>query len=195
MELNLEPKPENPVQKRNIAMALAFISAVMVVVPLFTHAWLRAPEGIDIGFGLMSLKVCEDGACTTIGNKELIDQYNDAAPKSEEKGPMFWLMGYATLGFGLLAAASLIVAGVTLGQGKLMIRPFAPTSTAMVFLFLALVTSCVFVATNPTRGGFQIMTLGVGWAFWVFGIGTVLGIVAAPMIIKFKPVEHDHFSV
>lgn len=203
MDLNLEPKPENPAQKRKIAMALAFISAAMILATLFTHGWLRAAAGIDAGFGLMSIEVCDpDEGCQSKSNKALIDETNEAireakrygmAGGQDEKGPMFWLMGYATLGFALLAAASLIVAGVTLGQGKLMIKPIAPTSTAMLFLFLSLVTACVFVATNPTRG--TGMQLGVGWAFWTFGLGNVVGILSVPMMLKFKPVEPDHFSV
>jgi hypothetical protein len=197
VDLNLEPKPENPAQKRKIAMGLAFASAVMIVATLFMHSWLRAPDPIDAGFSLMSLQICDDGSCHTQSNKSLIDEYNRSARAAkaygmdeEEKSPVFWVMGYATLAFGLLAAISLIVAGVTLGQGKLLMRPIAPTSTAMLFLFFALITACVFVATNPTRGNFSIQ-VGVGWAFWVFGTGTVLGIIAIPKILKFKPVEPD----
>jgi len=214
VDLNLEPQPENPAQKRKIAMSLAFVSAAMILATLFTHGWLRAAGGIDAGFGLMSLQACEEGSCKSISNKEMIDEHNTMVKKAkelsasyadmgrdmglserdlEEKSAIFWIMGYATLLFALLAAASLVVAGVTLGQGKLMIQPIAPTSTAMLFLFLSLVTACIFVATNPTRG--TGMQLGVGWAFWTFGIGTVVGILAVPMILKFKPVEPDHFQV
>ena len=204
MDLDLEPKPENPAQKRKIAMILAFVSAALIVATLFTHGWLRAGGGMDAGFGLMSVKGCHEGACSSVSNKELIDGINKEVkrakamgysdPSLEEKSPVFWLTGYATLGLGLLAVAGLVAAGVTLGQGKLMLRPVAPTSVAMVCLFLSLVTACIFVATNPTRGGMsELGQMGVGWGFWIFGIGTVVGIVAVPMILKFKPVEPDHF--
>ncbi len=193
MDLNLEPKPENPAQKRKIAMGLAFASAVMILATLFTHNWLRAPDPIDAGFGLMSLQVCQEGACQSKSNKAVIAEFNqDAYSDKDKKGPAFWIAGYATLGFGLLAAISLVVAGVTLGQGKLMMKPVAPTSTAMIFLFLALITACVYVASNPSRGNFWLQ-MGVGWSFWVFGIAVVVGIAAVPMILKFKPAEPDHF--
>ena len=169
MDLDLNPKPENPQQKKMIAMGIAIAAALAITTTLFTHRWLAAGGGLDAGFGLMSLKVCDPGGeCQSQSNKELIDQYNATAGRfgrgDDKKGPGFWLAGYATLVTGALA---------------------------VIFLFLALIAGCVFVATNPSRG--TTLQLGVGWSFWVFGVGVVGGIVGAQLLAKFKPVEHDPY--
>ncbi len=292
MDLNLEPRPENPVRKKQIALAVSITAIVALLVCMFTRQWQRAEQSDrQVAMGLMSIEMCAGGRCTTMSNKEFVDReingtiadlkqaigdvgrlrgfvsrdlatddtYGDGYdewgrtlsfedrlcsgdldgayqrmldeervldPRSagepmatrmlcnlgganpnkipSSKSSIGWLTGWITLVLIGLAVLSLGAAVVLVAQGKFFLGPIAPTSWAILCLFLALIAGCIFVASNPTRGenldllfmfkydaSFQ---LGVGWSFWVFGVGVVLGIVGTQMLVKFKPAPIDHFQ-
>jgi hypothetical protein len=196
MGLNLEPVPENPVKKKQIALAVTAAAVLMLAVALFTKSWLAPADPLGGGMGLRSYHITFKGETVGEGtNKALIASHNERARKSDKKGPAFWIAGYGTLIVGLLAIAALTTAGVLVARGGFFLGPIAPSSVALLTLFLVLVLGAVFLATNPTRGtNFQ---LGASWSFWLFGAGVVTGIVAAQLLNKFKPAdpELDPFAV
>jgi hypothetical protein len=188
MALNLEPVPENPAQKKLIATIVAGAAILALALTLFTHRWLKAGGDLDAGVGLFGVKICPpDGDCETMSNKEMIEKYNESADTfgHEKKSPVWWLAGYATFGMILLSIGALIAAIVLVHNGKFFLGSMAPTSISLLLLFLTLIVGMIFVATNPTKG--EAMQLGVGWTFWIFGVGVVGGIVGSQMLNKFKP--------
>lgn len=194
-DLNLEPVPENPAKKKQIAFAVAVAAILAIGATLISHSWLRAGGGIDAGFGLRSMKACGGGECMSQTNKAIIDEINKNAEemreagfgKGETKSALFWIGGYVTIIAGLGAIISLVLSVVMVAKGQFWLKPIPPTSAAFLFLFIGLLGAVIFLVTNPTKGtGLQF---GTGWAFWVFGVGTVTGIVASQLLVKFKPAE------
>jgi len=196
-DLNLEPVPENPAKKKQIAFIVAAVAILAIGATLFSHNWLSAGGEIEGGLGLRGYEICFMGQCQSQSNKALIDDFNEGEKrkaemlggKADTKSPAFWIAGYLTLvaGFGTILSLGLAIAMVA--QGKWWAKPMPPTSAAFLFLFLGLAGAVVFLVTNPTSGtAFQ---LGTGWAFWVFGLGTVVGIAATQMLAKFKPAEPE----
>jgi hypothetical protein len=207
MGLNLEPVPENPVKKRQIAMMVAVAAIVALGLAAFSKSWLRAEKGSSrVAMGLIRAELCDRGACNTMSDREFVKSIiNDQIDRLKEIGvpgvpakrsPASWIAGWITLVLVVLAAGSLLAAVILIAQGKFFLGPFAPTSLALLLLFLSLIAGCVFVATNPTTGkDMQEMLpfrLGVGWSFWVFGAGVVAGIAGSQLLAKFKPAEPDY---
>jgi hypothetical protein len=79
----------------------------------------------------------------------------------------------------LLCGCSLLKSNVPQEQ-VYVLRPMAPTTIALLSLLVGMISGCVFVAQARAIGT-------VGWTFWVFGVATVLGIVAAQGLARFKP--------
>lgn len=198
MGLNLEPVPENPAKKKMIAYVTTGVACVLLLAALFSGRWLAAGGGIDGGMGLRSLEVCMGGECESMTNKELIDKHNEQVKemkemgyggKAEEKSAIFWIAGYLTLVCGLLSVLALAASAAMVAKDKFVTKPMAPTSAALLFLFIGLLGAVLFLVTNPTRG--MAFQLGTGWGFWVFGVASIAGIAAAQMLVKFKPADPD----
>jgi hypothetical protein len=291
MDLNLEPKPENPARKRQIALAISIVAIVALAVAMFTKRWQRVGQDDHrVGMGLISVEECREGKCVTRSNKDFVenrinrtvgelseaitnlgklrgfvsrdlstvDEFGDGydmygEPRTfenrlcsgdldgayqrmldeervldprtakrpgdevstafmcrlvmnnatdprklpEKKSMVGWLTGWITMILLGLSVISLGAAVIQVAQGKFFVGPIAPTSWSILCLFLSLIVGCIFVASNPTRGenldvllGYQ---LGVGWSFWLFGAGVVLGIAGTIQLTKFKPAPVDHF--
>jgi hypothetical protein len=184
-DLNLEPVPENPAKKKQIAFIVTAVACVAILVTLVTKHWLAPADPIEGGMGLRSFEICFNDDCEGETNKALIDRINQSPNKSDHKSPIFWIMGYAVIIVGLISVALLGTAAFLVHNGKFFLGRVAPASLALLSLFLALIFACIFVATNPTKG--SAFQLGVGWSFWLFGVGVVTGIVGAQMLMKFKP--------
>lgn len=187
MGLNLEPVPENPAKKRQIAFGVTGAACLLILVALFTKSWLRPADPLEGGMGVRSYEVCFGDDCESGTNKGLIEKFNQMLPEKEKRSPVFWIVGYVILISGLASVAFLAIAAALVAKGKFYLGKVAPMSVALLFLFLALIAGGVFMATNPTRG--TALQLGTGWGFAVFGAGVVLGIVAAQMLTKFKPAD------
>jgi amino acid transporter len=188
-ELNLEPVPEDPVKKRRIAVGVAAAAVVALAISLFGGHWLAPADPLQGGMGLRGYKICFNDSCESRGNKELIDDWNESN-RSDKKSPVFWVAGYVTLGAIVLAIALLGAAALLVSRGRFYLgRSLAPTGLALLLLFVALIAGMIFVATNPTKG--TAIQLGVGWTFWLFGVGVVTGIVGAQMLNKFKPADFN----
>lgn len=201
MGLNLEPVPENPAKKKLQAYIVTGVACVLMLVTLFTNSWLGAGGGVEGGMGLRGYELCMRGDCIDGSNKGLIDEHNARVKemkemgyggKAEEKSSIFWIAGYLTLAFGLLSVIALIASAVMVAKDKFVTRPMAPTSAAMLCLFLGLLGAVLFLVTNPTRG--MAFQLGTGWGFFGFGAGSIAGIVAAQLLVKFKPADPDSMT-
>ena len=184
-DLNLEPVPENPAKKKQIALIVTAVACLAIAVTLFTKHWLAPADPLEGGMGLRSYSICFGDQCEEGTNKALIAEFNQRSSKSDQKSPIFWVMGYAVIIVGIFSIGLLAAGAALVAQGKFFLGSVAPASLALLSLFLGLILACIFVATNPTKG--SGMQLGVGWSFWLYGVGTVTGIVGAQMLNKFKP--------
>jgi hypothetical protein len=184
-DLNLEPVPENPAKKKQIALIVTAVACLAIAVTLFTKHWLAPADPLEGGMGLRSYSICFQGECEEGTNKALIAEFNRRSGKSDQKSPIFWVMGYAVIIVGIFSIGLLAAGAALVAKGKFFLGSVAPASLALLSLFLGLILACIFVATNPTKG--SAMQLGVGWSFWLYGVGTVTGIVGAQMLNKFKP--------
>lgn len=100
----------------------------------------------------------------------------------------FPITGFITMGLSILAAIGLIWSGVIALQKKRPEMKISPTTIALLSIFVAMITGCIFVATKPGYAGM----VGVSWSFWAFGAGTVVGIASAQMIAKLiRPIDPD----
>ncbi len=189
MDLNLEPKPENLQKKKQTAVGLAAGACLALIACCFMHSWMSPAGGIEGGLSPLSMKICYRGECESMSNKDLIAKVNEELPKKDRKSPVFWITGYMVLGLSLLGAGALAAAAITIYQGKWITTPMPLPSLALLLVFLDLIVGMVFVATNPTKG--TRMQFGVDTGFWLFGVGVVLAIVSAQMLVKFKPVDPD----
>ena len=131
-----------------------------------------------------------DGACRTLSTTEFNDEVGEAAQLDHDKytSEAFARAGWLAFGACLLAAAALLVsAGLVLARVKKDL-PVSPASIALLGLMSAMVAGCVFVATKPGPTGM----VGVDLGFWVFGAGTVIGILGAQMLAKeLRPPDPD----
>jgi len=99
---------------------------------------------------------------------------------------LYRLVGATT---GLVTGAVALTVEVLLVIKDRMPDRISPTSLALLFLFLALVSGCVFVATNPTAH--TSAQAGVGWAFWAFGAAVVGSMIAVFMLARLKRARPD----
>jgi hypothetical protein len=201
MGLNLEPVPENLAQKKLIYAIVAFVAAALFLFAAGSRRWMAA-DNADVGFGPRGW-TCP--ACTPGGpvsgsksNAELVKavrewrkyMLNRGMPASElvkDPSDAFPIFGWITLALCIVSAAGLIASGATaLGKG-VPTRPIAPTSIALAGIFLGLISGMVFVALNPTRDK-GIAMVGVSYAFWIFGVAVVSGIIAAQKLNRFKKI-------
>jgi hypothetical protein len=189
------PKPS-----RGIALALALSAAALLLGASFTRKWLvNSGRGADIGIGLHSMYMCADGGrlamsgfsgestCIDQSNSTFVQMIKDASRYSHEDGPSsaFVPAGWVTFGLLLIAAVALLGAAAFLHLQRPAPLPMAPTSAALLALMVALISGCVFVGTKPGPAG----GVGVGLSFWMFGVGSVLGIAGAQMIAKINRLD------
>lgn len=188
---------------RSLAMGLAIAAAACMLYAGFTRQWLvNGNKYLEFGFGLRSNYECstsfesnfEGGHenksskedCTSKSNSEAVDDFKKLDPKLASAA--FVPAGWITFIAILLAAAGLLAAAALAYAKKQMALPVAPTTIGLLGGMIALITGCVFVATKPGPPGM----VGVGLSFWIFGVGTVMGILAAQMLARqIKPVEPE----
>lgn len=170
--------------RRPLAIGLCAAAAVCLLYAAFTETWLvRGSGSFELGFGLRGNHECATVAsgttCVELSNSELIEKWRAMTGDKSVSGG-FVPAGWVTF-IALVIAALGLAASAALGaMKKLVTRPIAPTSVALLGVMIGLVGGCVFVATKPGPGGL----IGVGLSFWMFGIGSVLGIAGAQMMAK-----------
>ncbi len=200
MDLNLEPVPDNPVRRKQIAVGLAAIAVVALIFSCVSRRWMGA-DGIDAGYGPRGWQCDGDGGddrgndCGpfegSLSNSRVVEIVEEAyRAYGMEGGPskVFPIAGWITVGASAIAVIALILAAVQAWGAGVQTRPISPTTVALLALMVAMIAGCVFLATNPFRAK-GLSQVGVSWPFFVFGVGVVIGITAAQKLIKFKRVE------
>jgi hypothetical protein len=179
-------------QTRLVAAGIAFVAAAALLFCAVSRQWETADHQ-DGGFGPRGWYCtdCGAGFDGEMSNGELVDHVKALKKQYgsyraiKEPSAMFAVAGWAALGTCALAAVFLIGAGATALRGGVMTKPVPLHSMALLFLFAALVSGAVFVATNPLRS-YGVAPVGISWPFFLFAGAVVAGIVAAQMLAKFK---------
>lgn len=177
-------------------IALALLGAIALLFATMSSHWLsNAGDNGSIDMGLRSTTECgsvgmllgpRPDECRTKSNSDYASEWKTETSQyySAAFAPCGWITSIACLlgALGLLAAAAI---ALSKKQPQL---PVSPSSLSLLALMVALVTGCVFVATKPGPGGF----VGVGIAFWIFGVGAVLGLAGSIMLARVnRPVDPD----
>jgi hypothetical protein len=182
---------------RPLAMGLAVAAAACLIFAAFTRQWLvNAGRYTEYGFGLRDNYQCmtsygesSEQQCQEMTNSAVVEMFASAGPRGEKmSSAAFVPMGWVTFVVSLLAALGLLGAAFLAFKKIQRPLPVAPTSIGLLFGMIGLITGCVFVATKPGPPGM----VGVGVSFWVFGVGTVMGIAASQMLAKLtRPPEPE----
>jgi len=193
---SLDESPNGARPRRIPAIALAVLGAIALVFAMLSSRWLaNAGDNGSIEMGLRATTECgsvgmllgpRPDECRTKGNSDYAAEWKTDTGQyySAAFAPCGWItsIACALAALGLLAAAAL-----ALGNKQPQL-PVSPSSVSLLALMVALVSGCVFVATKPGPGGF----VGVGIAFWIFGIGAVLGLAGSIMLARVnRPVDPD----
>jgi hypothetical protein len=192
-------------QNRALAIVLALVAAAGLGVAAFGPRWLTHADSDRDGFGLRTLELCER-ECKTVSNFELVELINleretiaeqnkSLAPQAQRELPRKPWGGFPVV--GMIALVSCLIAAGGLVAGSLLAManqrpdwPIMPTTLAVLGLLLAIVNGCVFVATKPA--GTALDHMGVGWTFFVFGAGIVMGLAAVfPLNRQIRPIDEE----
>jgi hypothetical protein len=191
-------------QKRLVAITLAFLAAAALVVACAGQKWLVSPRGDDSSIGLVRVQVCEDGQCEAMSNFRMIDELRkiiesvkkmnkDRPPREQIAVPRAPWGGFPIVGI-ITAIASIFAAGGLVHAAILAIRrrrpelTIMPTTIAVLGLGLAIINGCLVVATKPE----MVEDMAVGWSFWTFGAGAVLGLAAVfPLNRQIRPIDEE----
>jgi hypothetical protein len=172
---------------RALALALAVVSAGCLVAACFSHRWLANRRAGDFGYSLLSYEDCRS-SCEALSNFQVFDNASRMPFEEQRVARAFPVAGAVTFGILLVAAASLLVAAAIAAVQRRPNLPVFPTTIAFLAVMSGLVTGCVFVATKPGEAG----SVGVGWSFWAFGIGSVAGIAGAQLLARLiRPADPD----
>jgi hypothetical protein len=169
---------------RNLGRRFAAVAVTVVAVGLLSYAarsqsgrWLVTGDGS--GFGLRTFQTCTQFGC-------------DRKPAADVVAELTRTHGLVQSGFveaGLVTSISIWIAcgllllpivPVLLGQRSGLAR--TACRLAQLALMIALGGAVVFVLRRPggtTNGAFQL-----GFSFWVFAVGNVLGLTAGLMLGK-----------
>jgi len=196
---------------REVGIVLTAVAALLFVIASLTHGWLHNPV-FGIKMSLLSTEACVPGGdtCESMSHFKLVDLAKDQAAdldryaemanelgkrdpfnaysthnRDEVSGTFPW-MGILTLILALVSAIAMFITAWFGAMKKRAEWPVSPVNVALSGLMLGLVTGCIFLATKP--GGQQ--GVGVGYSFWMFAIGTMMGIVGVQILNKLvKPAE------
>jgi len=197
-------------EHREIGIGFAAAAGIALVIAAFTHGWLVNPQLGDIHMGLISTHMCEtrDG-CESTTNFELMSKMREVAEKADsyvERMQMQGRTGFADMSSdnasevsgafaptGLVTMIACIIGGLALittavfAFKRIQIAlPLHVSTIALIAIMTSLIFGCIFIATKP--GGMR--GVGVGYSFWIFGIGSVVGIIGAQILNKLiKPPE------
>jgi hypothetical protein len=156
------------------SIALAVIAAGGLAYASVAHGWAIDPIADRMGgaveYGLRARQDCAGAGCQVRAFTEL------TPPPSSTLRAFGWVTSIACWS----AAVTLLLSALLVAVNRLVVRPMAPTTIALLSLLVGMISGCVFVAQARAIGT-------VGWTFWVFGVATVLGIVAAQGLARFKP--------
>jgi hypothetical protein len=179
----------NPVRRdhRVTSVALCLVAATLLTAACLSKRWLaNGTLYHSVTYSLTRYTECQEGQCETRPTTELPELLRSQPP--EPISVAFAPAGWITLGGSALAIVSLLACAIFGLFRRRVALPVAPTSLALLSLFVALIAGCVFIATKPGRVG----RVGVDWGFVVFGAAVVSGIVAAQRIDReIRPLDPD----
>ncbi len=171
-----------------LGQALALVAVAALVAACFSHRWLTNKYLGDVGFSPLSFETCYGDECQTLSNFEVVDKANETYFEETHVSKAFPVSGIVAFGALLLACVGLLGAAGFAFAKKHSTLPISPATVALLGIMFGMIAGCVFVATKPGGTG----GVGVGWAFWAFGIGCVAGIVAAQLLAKqIRPPDPD----
>jgi hypothetical protein len=190
-------------QKRSVAITLAFFAAAALIVACVGMQWLVSPRG-GSSVGLLRYKVCMGDTCESVSNFQLIDELrkeivqvqemNKSLPTNQQVAVPhdpwggFPVVGIITLVAALFSAGGLLYGALLAIRRKRPDMAIMPTTIAVLGLALAIVNGCLVVATKPD----MVDDMSVGWTFWVFGAGAVLGLAAVfPLNRQIRPIDEE----
>lgn len=194
-----------PEKSRVTPILLAIVGAAGLVVAAFGPRWLADPDHSAVGFGLTTFEEClTSSTCKSGSIADLLDKIdleiaqiearNETLPPREQVAvPRKPWRGFPVVGMiafigSLLAAGGLIVGSALALARKRPEVPIMPTTIAVLGLFFAIVAGCVFVATKPAA----VMSMEVGWTFFVFGGGIVTSLAAVfPLNRLIRPIDEE----
>lgn len=182
-------------QRKKTARVVCLVAAVIVLLPCLGMHWVRAPRGADAGISLLFV----EGGGERRANLDIIDDYNAQVERARlwvdmsdpddrrmaRKLPdkilgTFAYAGIATIFFAVIAAGALIGAGVLAFKDRFIRTPIPLTTVALLALTLSLVCGCVFLGSIPNG----IVGGGVGWPFFLYGVGVIAGLAGSQMLAK-----------
>jgi hypothetical protein len=190
-----EPRAD-PRPRRIPPIVLALLGAAALLFAAMSSQWLaNAGDTGSIAMGLRSTTECgsvgmllgpRPDECRTKSNSDYTAEWKTDSGQyySAAFAPCGLVTSIACFAgaLGLLAAAALALAKK---QPQL---PVSPSSVSLLALMAGLISGCVFVATKPGPAGF----VGVGIAFWIFGVGAVLGLAGSIMLARVnRPIDPD----
>jgi len=183
-----------PTDYRLIGMILCGVAVVLFAYSAFSHRWLENIYFNDgrLGFSLIAFEVCDKDDCKATSTFALIRDLQSRVTRKtrEEDKPstMFAPAGVVTMAASLFALIALGAAVFFAYKRKRLSWRTPPQMLALLFIMLALLAGCLFVAKKP--GGYG--AVGVGPSFWAFAIACVVGIAGSQMLHKYlKPLDPD----
>jgi hypothetical protein len=194
--MRLQTEPRRP--SRGLPIGLGLVAAGLLIYACVSDRWLvnfGDPEH-PYGLGLRTTWQCSranalvtGAACTSVPNADVVDMLRSAG--TDNASAAFAPMGWTTFVLLAIGAVALVVASLLALARVRRELPVTPTTVALLALMFALISGCIFVATKPGPPGW----VGSGLAFWAFGLGSVLGIVAAQQLARIsRPPDPDLVS-
>ena len=189
-------------QKRSVAITLAFFAAAALAASCIGQQWLVSRGQTSIG--LVAYNMCEGSECQRVSNFRLIaelrkqieqvKEMNKTLPTNKQvavpRDPWggFPVVGIITLLAAMLAAGGLVHGALTAIRRRRPEFSIMPTTLAVLGLALAIINGCLVVATKPD----MVEDMGVGWTFYLFGAGAVLGLAAVfPLNRQIRPIDEE----
>jgi hypothetical protein len=172
-------------KRKKTARVVCIVAAVLVLLPCLGFRWIKAPRGIDAGVSLLFVSAGDESE----SNLNAVDKINEYASDRDKIIGTYAYAGIATLFFAVVAAGALATAGGLAFKDKFVRTPIPLTTVALLALCISLICGCVFLAAIPhfAFGG------GVGWPFFLYGVGVVTGLTGAQMLGKAYSEVHDPY--
>lgn len=172
---------------RAVGVVLALVAAGCLVAACFSHRWLANRHFGDFGYSPLTFEQCGT-TCESISNFQVANIAADSPFEEQRVSLAFPVAGVLSFIALMIAATGLVVAAALAAAGKRPDLPVSPTTFALLGLMIGLLSGCVFVATKPGAVG----AVAIGWSFWAFGVGAVMGIASAQLLAKqIRPADPD----
>lgn len=171
--------PQSQSTRRAIALVIGLVAIAGLASGLFVHKVLVDEDaGSSMACGLRACDSTYGEATVTTSNLQLID---DKRAAHEDVSSVWGYAGLTAWIAALVAIVGLALALIMVATKKYVRIPImTPTTIALTFGAIALVSGCVFVASKPAGIG----VTQIGWTFWSFGGGSVVAVIAAFLLSR-----------